>query len=128
MNSGNHLPDTNFYFKECPKCGFNWKLRDDFLDDRNVKIIGYQTNFIELSAGLFFFNHSCKGTFTIRANEFSDLYHGPFFEIRSTGNEECPDYCLYKEELRRCPVKCECAYVREIIQIIRCRQEGKRNH
>jgi hypothetical protein len=40
-------------------------------------------------------------------------------EERKTGTEECPGYCLHQDELQPCPARCECAYVREIIQIIR---------
>jgi hypothetical protein len=50
--------------------------------------------------------------------DLRDLYDGPVFEQRKTGTEQCPEYCLRKEELASCPAKCECAYVREIIQLV----------
>ena len=40
---------------------------------------------------------------------------------------ECPEFCLHKSELRPCPAKCECAYVREIIQVIKDWPKKKRD-
>jgi hypothetical protein len=106
-------------FKRCPTCGFEWDFRESFLRDSNIDIIGYQAHFEELTAGLFLFNHLCRTTFSIKADDFKDLYDGPIFTERATGSEECPGYCLHQHELRRCAAQCECAYVREIIQIIK---------
>jgi hypothetical protein len=105
-------------------CGFTWTGRDDLLSDPAVQIIGYQVCFEELAAGSFLFNHSCEGTFAIRVQHFRDLYDGPIFQERKTGTEECLGYCLDREQLGICFAQCECAYVREIIQIIRNRPKA----
>lgn len=105
-------------YKKCPICKNIWATRNDFLDDPDIEVVGYQVHFEELSDGLFLFNHSCKGTISLKAGLFSDLYDGPIFKERLTGTDDCPEYCLVKHELRPCPAKCECAYVREIIQLI----------
>ncbi len=106
-------------FKICPVCKHIWKTRNDFLDDPDVRIVGYQVHFEELTGGLFLFNHSEQATMTVRAGEFIDLYNGPMFADRLTGADECPGYCLKECELRPCPNKCDCAFVREMIQIIK---------
>ncbi len=106
-------------FKICPNCGHIWKSRDEFISDPEVSIIGYQVNFNDLEAGLFLFNHSCKGTFALEVYSFADLYDGPIFERRATGTEECPEYCLHQNMLEPCPAECECAFVRHVIQIFR---------
>ena len=106
-------------FKKCPNCGYEWRDRKNLLSDPDAEIIGYQVNFLKLKAGYFMFNHSCKGTFSVQAGRFSNLYDGPIFTKRETGSDECPEYCLHRDELRPCPVHCECAYVREILQIIK---------
>ncbi len=105
-------------FKTCAVCGFVWPTRKDFLTDTAVEIIGYQVNFDALTLGIFLFNHSCANTLAVPAGAFKDLYDGPIFAIRATGTEQCPGYCLRQNELRPCPAQCECAYVRQIIQII----------
>lgn len=62
----------------------------------------------------------CGTTLAIAAGKFSDIYDGPIFKKeRMTGTEECPEYCLNVYELEQCPQKCECAYVREILQILK---------
>ena len=107
-------------FKTCPVCKKVWVTRNDFLYDTDIGIIGYQVHFEELTEGLFHFGHSCGATISFKAGMFRDLYDGPMFEAPLTGTDDCPGYCLSRDELKSCPAKCECAYVREIIQLILC--------
>jgi hypothetical protein len=106
-------------FKHCHVCQHTWTSRQEFIDAPDVELIGYQVNFKKLEAGLLYFNHACKNTIAVPADVFADLYEGPVFEERKTETEECPGYCLNQERLRRCPAKCECAYIREIIQLLK---------
>ena len=106
-------------FKKCPMCGFEWATRDQFLSDPDIQIIGYQVNFEYLDQGILMFNHSCHGTLAMTAETFLDLYDGPVFSERATGGEACPAYCLKEDEFRACPAQCECASIREVIQIIK---------
>ena len=76
-------------FKKCALCGFEWDLLDEFLQDENIKIIGYQVNFHEPKLGFFLFNHTCNTTIAIDARNFTDLYEGP-------------GYCLHQKELQSC--------------------------
>ncbi|MEW6250296.1 MAG: hypothetical protein AB1716_06600 [Planctomycetota bacterium] len=115
-------------FKKCPMCGFAWESRSSFLVDPDNEIIGYQACFTALTTGFFLFNHSCTGTLAILVEQFRDLYDGPVYETRKTGMDECPGYCLHKDELARCPQRCECAFVREIIQIVREWPKGPSTH
>lgn len=112
-------PQDDNIFKQCSACKTVWKTRKEMLDDRDVFLIGYQAHFADLKLGLFMFNHKCGGTMGIKAENFIDLYNGPVFDKRLTGTEECPGHCLHKENLERCPLKCECAYVRELLQILK---------
>lgn len=106
-------------FKTC-SCGCSWSQRNDFLDDESIELIGYTPNFKALEMGWFFFNHhTCKSTLAIKAAHFIDLYQGEVFTDRKTGSDDCPGYCLRQSELAHCPAKCECAYVRQLLQIIK---------
>ena len=109
----------NEAFKRCSACGFLWSTRASLLSDPDLRIIGYQARFEQLLAGIFLFNHSCGGTLAFEASVFQDLYDGLMFEEPLTGTDACPEYCLYADELRPCPAECECAYVREILQIVK---------
>ena len=107
-------------FKICSACSNPWFTREEFLRDADVHLIGYQANFIDLELGYFLFNHmTCKSTIAIPAGLFSDLYTGPVFAARMTGSESCPGYCLQEAVLDPCQQKCECAYVRRIMNVIR---------
>ena len=114
-----HSPSDKTPFKNCPFCDFVWESLGLFLKDPDVVLIGYQTRFKNLTDGLFYFNHSCKSSMVIPVDAFTGLYNGPVFKERKTGEEGCPGYCLYKDNLEPCPNECECAYVREVIQIIK---------
>jgi hypothetical protein len=117
-DGGITLPITK-EFKRCPSCGYEWKTRERFMKDPALRIIGYQVSFVYLEEGIFLFNHRCGTSLGVIAGAFRDLYDGPIFSERLTGTDECPQYCLLRDELRPCPAKCECAYVRETIQIIK---------
>ncbi len=106
-------------FKKCTVCGVEWASRNDFISDPDIEFIGYQVDFDILTAGLFLFNHSCFGTLAIPAGEFTDLYDGQVFETRKTGSAFCEKHCLHVYDLAPCPAKCECSYVREVIQLIK---------
>ena len=106
-------------FKVCPNCAQSWTNRDEFLNDPQTKLIGYQAHFNELEAGLFLFNHlSCKSTISIKSERFRSLYDGPVFTKKMMDDGSCPNYCLSKYRLEPCSNECECAFVREIIQVI----------
>lgn len=106
--------------KRCTCCGHLWHTREAFLGDPQLAVIGYQVNFDDLLLGLFLFDHlACGSTMALPAGLFRDLYDGPVYAGRATGTDDCPEYCLRKGELGPCPAKCECAYVREVLQIIR---------
>jgi hypothetical protein len=114
-----HCAESTKPFKICTTCGVTWPSRDDFLSDSNVVFIGYQVHFADLAAGHFLFNHNCGTTLAVLVAALEDLYDGLVFETRITGTDQCPGYCLRENELEPCPKKCECAFVREIIQILR---------
>ncbi|MEI6563838.1 MAG: hypothetical protein WCO42_05975 [bacterium] len=108
-------------FKIC-SCGYEWANREAFMADPLIDLIGYQVNFIHLESGFFLFNHlnsRCQTTLAIDVLLFKDLYHGEVFHERQTGSPQCPGYCVHRENLRPCPSNCECAYVREVMQVVK---------
>ncbi len=119
INSKKTNYEGTIMFKQCSVCRQKWPTRQDFIVDQDLKFIGYQANFLELKAGLFYFNHNCKNTIALPAERFVDLYDGPIFAEAKTGTDECPGYCLNKKELMPCQAACECAYIREIIQLFK---------
>lgn len=114
-----HRLDGDIIFKQCSKCQKIWMNYYDFLADPSLTLCGYQLPFEELETGMFLFDHSCKTTLSIPVGYFTHLYNGPIFEERATGSDECPVYCLRAEKVAPCKVKCECAYIREIMLIVK---------
>lgn len=91
------------------------------MGDPMVKIIGYQVNFDDLQEGFFLFNHhieTCHTTLSVPAKVFFDLYKGVIFQGRLADTTECSGFCLHRDNLKVCPAKCECSFVREILQTV----------
>ena len=106
-------------FKKCPKCAEEWNALEDFLADADIVLTGYQVHFEDLKTGLLLFNHSCGTTMGLTVDNFTHLYAGDIFTECLAGADQCPELCVNKHSLGPCPLKCECAYVREILQIIK---------
>ena len=109
-------------FKQCTACKHYWENREQFLSDPGVSVIGYQANFAALEEGYFLFTHEepdCRTTLAFQAGDFSDLYKGPIFEERLKGSAQCDGHCLRQGDIEPCSNKCECAYVRQVLQIVR---------
>ena len=121
------MTDGHIPFKQCTRCGETWLSCTGFLSDPSLTLIAYQVSFAELEAGILLFEHSCKASLSIFAGEFSHLYGGPVFESRAVGTDECPGYCLKRSNFERCPARCECAYIREVLQIIQSWPKEKRD-
>jgi hypothetical protein len=84
------------YFKICSCCHKKWTTQDKFISDTEIVIIGYKANFDKLTHGLFFFNHlheDCYSTITIEAQNFLNLYNGPYYQEQKTGTVDCKGYC-----------------------------------
>ncbi len=91
-----------------------------FWETASSNFVGYQVNFSSLELGYLLFNHlTCQSTIAVPAGLFKDLYDGPVFSERKTDSDQCPGYCNDREALDVCGAECECAYVREIMQIVR---------
>ena len=106
-------------FKQCSKCSKKWETQNEFLSDPDISLVGYQVHFEDLQAGLLMFNHNCGTTMAFAVSDFQTLYQGPVFKESKTGSDECPKYCVNKNNLDPCPAQCECTFVREIIQVIK---------
>ncbi len=114
-------------FRSCPLCGQQWQSRREFISDNNLILNGYKVDFERLEYGLFFFTHEmdgCHTTIAIESGNFLDLYSGEIYGGRITGSEQCLRRCLDFADLEPCDRICECAFVREVIQIIRQSQQS----
>ena len=106
-------------FKKCGYCNKRWPDRNSFLRDPATELIGYQVNSVIPEQGLFLFNHDCGNTLSLAVANFVDLHAGPIFRTKLTGTDRCPGYCLHSTDLDPCPMECECAYVRELLQLLK---------
>lgn len=111
-------------------CAQTWIKRESFLSDHTLMINGYQADFTNLGKGYFFFTHNaegCNSTMALEVERFLDLNKGKPYLQRKTDMEGCPRYCLKENALDRCEEECECAFVREVIEIIAHMQKGRKD-
>ena len=111
-------------FRTCV-CGETWKTRDEFLRDKNVRILGYQPDFINHKYNHFLFQHRVKGCgdlFGIRASDFSDLREKECPNELCFGHDDCPGYCIDAFDLRVCSITCRNASDRKVASKIRSRR------
>ena len=92
------------------------------LADPLIELIGYQVNMAILEEGLFYFQHQregCGTTMAIPVAAFKDLSDRPFL-APSAGSrpKDCAGLCLNEHKLGGCPEKCNCNWVRDILQTI----------
>jgi hypothetical protein len=112
------------FSKKCGVCGKEWHLRENFLSDRNVKLIGYQPNFESLTDGMFLFNHTvseCGTTLSLPVRLFEDLYDGPRGSEIMNGTDRCRGHCMKVDDLEECDTDCKYAYPRKIMIILKKR-------
>lgn len=94
---------------------------EDFLADPELKLAGYQAHFEDLLGGLFLFSHQHEGCYTTMAipvGQFVSLSTLPILNTRTKHPDGCSDLCMREGTFDPCPIKCECSWVREILQII----------
>lgn len=109
----------NSVFKKCPNCGFVWNTREDFLEDPDIIICGYQLNRSKLLSGLFLFHHGCLTTLAIEVEQFRDLYSGAIHVGLELDSDHCPGYCDARDSFQKCTVLCEGVFAREILLTIK---------
>ncbi len=61
----------------------------------------------------------CGSTLAIKAENFRDLYTGPLYTHRMTGEPACPGRCLRLDDLEPCPNECSMRWVRDVIQTLK---------
>ncbi len=110
-------------FKVCPMCSEKWNRVEALLADPAIELKGYQVNFDALEEGLFYFLHhrtGCETTLGIPIKAFKGLSDLPFLAPSLESRpENCTGLCLNEHELGECPEKCNCNWVRDVMQTIR---------
>ena len=108
-------------FKICPKCAYTWNVRDDFLEDPSICLVGFQASFKETEPGHYLFNHILEGkhcgtTLAVEVEAFLSLHKGTMFTEIKFESPMCELHCTRVDDLAQCPVECKNAIAREIMQ------------
>jgi hypothetical protein len=109
-------------FKECSLCGSCWEELERFVLDPELRIEGYQANFVDPDYGLFLVTHEtdgCGTTLAVWAERFRHLYDGPVHTERHMGGQYCTRQCLERNRVEDCEAPCDMAWVRHVLQWLR---------
>ncbi len=109
------------HFKTCSKCSHTWTVRDDFLEDPSICLVGFQASFVESESGYYLFNHildedECNTTLMVNVEAFLSLHKGSMFTDNKMESPLCEGHCAHVENLSQCSVECKNAVAREIMQ------------
>jgi len=114
------------HFKICSKCAYTWRVREDFLKDPFICLVGFQASSLKTESGYYLFNHildgnHCNTTLALKVEDFLSLHKSPMFTEIKFESPLCEGHCTRVDDLSRCPVECKNAVAREIMQIFsRC--------
>lgn len=117
-------------FKICPSCSEVWQTRDDFLNDSLLHLNGYKADFKKLEYGLFFFTHQktgCYSTLALEVADFLDLHRGTSCDTHQEYHEKCSRSCREERQSQGCEHVCECAFAREVCELVTQRREKNLN-
>jgi hypothetical protein len=108
--------------KQCTTCSTQWLTLQQLVEDRNLKIEGYQACFGDADAGLIILTHktrTCGTTLVLPARVFRPLIAGCLPEAHMTLSTPCPRRCSRPRDFEACQVKCDMAWVREVLGLLR---------
>jgi hypothetical protein len=96
-------------------------VRDDFLKDPSICLVGFQASSIETESGYYLFNHilkknQCDTTLAVEVEAFLSLHKGTMVTDIKFGSPQCEAHCTRLDDLSQCPVECKNAVAREIMQ------------
>jgi len=108
-------------FKICSKCAYTWRVRDDFLRDPSICLVGFQASSKKTESGYYLFNHilegnQCDTTLAVEVEAFLSLHKGTRFTDIKFESPLCEAHCTRVEDLSQCRVECKNAVAREIMQ------------
>jgi hypothetical protein len=114
--SSAHVDPT---FKTCSNCEKSWERLEEFIQDPAIELTGYMPTFDDLLTGLFLFNHGCGTTLACPVALFNHLLRRAGLSDPENGWAGMPGPCLNKTDFTPCPAKCNCAFVRETLLILK---------
>lgn len=104
---------------QCPGCKIVWHLRATFLSDREVRFLGYQPARTVSSPGFLMFHHDrCRTTLPLALESLKELSGGPLLAPSCAVTGKKNGHCLANDTLQPCPLRCVCASVWRLSQII----------
>ncbi|MBZ0266456.1 hypothetical protein K8I28_17495 [bacterium] len=103
-------------------CKNRWDTLEEFVNDPELLLEGYQAAIPNADKGLLLFTHTragCSTTLSLYARDFRVLYDGPHYTDLKYNSDSCQGYCSEKNNLKICTEHCRMNWVRVVLQILK---------
>ena len=107
-------------FKQCGACKFEWNSVDEFINDKNVKVLWLQVIPGFPDANCIIFEHrGCGSTISVLSTKLRHLLKREFNYTEDLyGTDECNDFCNTRDTMAACDKKCINAQDRELARML----------
>ncbi|NJD10476.1 MAG: hypothetical protein FIB01_08605 [Gemmatimonadetes bacterium] len=107
-------------FKTCGSCRQPWSTWDDFVADRELRLLGLQAIGGVPDASLLVFEHSCGSSVSVLSKRLRDLLpdHPAAGWPSLRGSDQCPGHCIQLGDNARCELQCRNVRDRELIGLV----------
>ena len=107
-------------FKKCGACKYIWNSLDEFIHDKNVKVLWLQVIPGFPHANCIIFEHKgCGSTISVLTIKLHSLLKREFdFTDDLYGTEKCNDFCNTRDTMAACDKKCVNARDRELARML----------
>lgn len=107
-------------FRTCGSCSRRWSSMAEFLDDRELSVVGLQVAGHMPEVNLMIFQHACGSTVSVLTARLRSLLPPPPNPATADlyGTERCRDHCLRLADWEACDLPCINAGDRRLLQAI----------
>lgn len=107
-------------FKTCGACKKTWNSADEFIHDKNVKVLWLQVIPGHPDANCIIFEHrGCGSTISVLTPKLRYLLPRKFEYTEDLyGTEECNEHCNTRDTMAACEKKCVNAQDRELARLL----------
>jgi hypothetical protein len=108
-------------FRKCGACGRVWASWREFVEDQELKLLGFQAHVKAPESNLLVFEHRCGSSVSVLARRLRHLLppddpgdHAPILYA----SETCRGFCRTTEDLTTCDRPCANARDRRLVRLL----------
>lgn len=114
-------------FKTCGSCRYPWSTWDDFVADRELRLLGLQAIAGVPDASLLVFEHNCGSSVSVLSKRLRHLLpdHPAASWPSLRGSDQCPGHCTDLGDHGACALQCRNVRDRDLIGLVQRLHAGR---